>query len=145
MSVPDAVLARIVAGIPGGVLATTDADQVFPADQVPVFDGIIPKTPPDRYVIVYIDIGTLHAVAACNQSDSAYVRWQTTTVAADGGQVRWLAEKVRDTVDSTPTATGWVCGQIEHTYSQRPQRDETVAERPVVYQVDLYEVLATRA
>ncbi len=145
MSVPDAVLAEIVAAITGGVLAPTDADQVFPENQIPVFDGIIPKTPPSRYVIVYIDIGTLEAVAACNQSDSAYIRWQTTTVADDGGQARWLAEKVRSAVDVTPTATGWVCGQIKHVYSQRPQRDETVAERPVVYLIDQYEVLATRA
>lgn len=145
MSVPDDVLDRIVASIPGGVLAPTDTDQVFATDQIPVFDAIIPKTPPARYVIVYIDNGTRHALAACGQSDSAYVRWQTTTVAPDGGQVRWLGEKVLEIVDSTPTATGWVCGQIQHIYGQRPQRDETVAERPVVYLIDQYEVLATRA
>lgn len=145
MSVPDAVLAEIVAAIPGGVLAPTDTDQQFTAGQIPVFDGIIPKTPPDRYVIVYIDNGTRHALAACGQSDSAYVRWQTTAVAPDGGQVRWLGDKVLGSVDVTPTATGWVCGQIQHVYGQRPQRDETVAERPVVYLIDQFEVLATRA
>jgi len=29
-------------------------------------------------------------------------------------------------------------------YAQLPQRDETVLERSVSYQVDLYELLATR-
>lgn len=145
MSVPDGVLARIVEAIPGGVLAPTDTDQVFPAGQVPVYDGIIPKTPPLRYVIVYIGRGTREALAACNQHDSLYVRWQTTTVAPDGGQVRWLAGKVADSVDTTPVAAGWSCGPIQDVYSQYPQRDETVAERPAVYQVDQYEVLATRS
>lgn len=144
MTVPDAVLARIVAAIPGGVLATTDTDQVFPPDQVPVFDGIIPQTPPARYVVVYIDIGTREALSACGVHDSAYVRWQTTSVAPDGAMARWVAEKVCDSVDTRPVAPGWSCGPIQHTYSLRPQRDETVAERPVIYQVDQYEVLATR-
>jgi hypothetical protein len=145
LSVPDAVLARIVAAVPGGVLAPTDTDQVFGPGEIPVYDGIIPKTPPDRYVIVYIDIGTRQAIAACGTNDSAYVRWQTTSVAPDGAQVRWVAEKVCDSVDTRPVAAGWSCGPIQHTYSQRPQRDETVAERPAVYQIDQYEVLATKA
>jgi hypothetical protein len=145
LTVPDAVLARIVAAIPGGVLASTDADQVFPPTQVPVYDGIIPNTPPDRYVIVYIDIGTRQALAACGRNDSMTVRWQTTSVADDGQQVRWVADKVAESIDTTPVSAGWVCGPIQHTYSQRPQRDETVAERPAVYQVDQYEVMATRA
>jgi hypothetical protein len=144
VNIPDAVIARIVAAIPGGVLASTDADEVFLANQVPVYDGIIQNTPPRRYVVVYVDIGTLRALAACGANDSATVRWQTTSVAADGGQVRWIAEKVRDSVDTKPLADGWSCGPIQHTYSQRPQRDETVAERPAVFQVDQYEVLATR-
>jgi hypothetical protein len=136
----------IANAIPGGVLAETDSDQVFTPDQVPVYDGIIPKTPPLRYVIVYISPGTLQALAACGQHDSAYVRWQNTCVAPDGGQVRWIVEKSRDgTVDAKPSAAGWSCGPVEHVYSQYPQRDETVAERPSVYQVDLYEVLATKA
>lgn len=145
MSVPDAVLERIVAAIPGGLLASTDTDQVFAANEIPVYDGIIPEAPPRRYVIVYIDIGTRQALSACGRNDSAYVRWQTTSVAPDGGQVRWVAEKVLNSVDVTPMAAGWVCGPIQHTYSQRPQRDETVAERPAVYQIDQYEVLATKA
>ncbi len=145
MSVPDAVIARIVAAIPGGVLAATDPDQVFPATQVPVYDGIIPTAPPTRYVVVYIDVGTRDALAACGTSDSATVRWQTTSVAPNGPMVRWVAEKVLGSVDTRPVAAGWSCGPIQHTFSQRPQRDETVAERPVVYQVDQYELLATRS
>jgi hypothetical protein len=146
LSVPDAVLTQIAAALPGGVVATTDPDQIFTDEQIAVYDGIIPKTPPLRYLIVYIDTGTLETLAACGQHDSAYVRWQTTSVAPDAGMARWLAERSRDgTVDTKPTAPGWSCGPIAHVYSQRPQRDETVAERPSVFQVDLYEVLATRA
>lgn len=146
MNIPDAVIAEIVAAIPGGVLASTDVDQAFTEEQVPVFDGIVPKTPPGRYVVVYISPGTLEAVAACGQNDSVYVRWQNTAVAPDGGQLRWLAEKSRDgSVDQRPAADGWSCGPIQHVYSQYPQRDETVAERPVVFLVDQYELLATRA
>lgn len=145
MTVPDAVIARIVAAIPGGVLAATDPDQQFPDTQVPVYDGIVPTTPPTRYVVVYIDIGTRQALAACGASDSATVRWQTTSVAPNGPMARWVADKVAASVDVRPAAAGWVCGPIQHTYSQRPQRDETVAERPVVYQVDQYELLATRS
>lgn len=145
MTIPDAVLGLIVAAIPGGVLASTDADQVFLPTQVPVYDGIIPNSPPSRYVIVYIDPGTREALAACGQHDSKTIQLQANSVAPDGEQVRWLADKVADIVDVTPQSPGWACGPMEHTYAQRPQRDETVAERPAVYQISLFKVQASKA
>lgn len=129
MTVPDTVLDMIGAAIL----------------DVAVYDGIVPTEPPDRYVVVYTDPGTLQELAVCNQSDSATFRWQTTCVAPDRQMAAWLAEHVRDgTVDMRPAVDGWSCGLVCHTYSQFPQRDETVMERPVVYQVDQYHLLATR-
>jgi hypothetical protein len=129
VNLPDTVLAMIQAAVPG----------------ITVYDGIIPSTPADRYAIVYIDDGTLAAVSACNTSDSATLRWQVTSVAGDRQKASWIATKIRDTtVDSTPNPDGWVCGRIQHVFSERPGRDETVADRPVVYKPDVYDLLATR-
>lgn len=129
MSLAAAILASIKAAVPG----------------VTVYDGIVPDEPPDRYVVVYVDDGTLAALAVCNQSDSATCRWQTTCVAPDREMAGWLATRIRDnTVDTTPVAAGWTCGQICHQFSERPSRDETVQEKPVAFKIDLYDLLATR-
>lgn len=129
MSLSDAILASIRAAVPG----------------VDVFDGIVPNEPPARYVVVYVDDGTLAALAVCSRSDSVTARWQTTCVAPDREMAGWLATRIRDnTVDSTPTSAGWVCGQICHQFSERPSRDETVQEKPVAFKIDLYDLLATR-
>lgn len=129
MTVPDALLSMI-------------GDAVL---DVAVFDGRVPTEPPERYVVVYPDAGTLDALAVCGASDSATHRWQVTCVAPDRAMAGWLAEHVRDgTVDQKPTVDGWECGPVRHTYSMFPQRDEAVMERHVVYQVDQYRLLATR-
>lgn len=130
MTLPDAVLAMIRAAVP----------------DVTVYDGLVPTEPASRYAVVYIDDGTLRALAACGVSDSATVRWQVTAVAPDREMASWIAATIRDnTVDRTPAATGWGCGLIQHVFSERPGRDETVAQLPVVYKPDLYDLLATRA
>lgn len=130
MTLPDAVLAMIRGAVP----------------DVDVFDGEVPETPPARYAVVYIDVGTRRALAACGRSDSATLRWQVTAVAADREMAAWLATKILDeTLDRSPSADGWVCGQIKHVFSERPGRDETVQAVPVVYKPDLYDLLATRA
>jgi hypothetical protein len=129
VTVPDAILTLIAAAVPG----------------VTVYDGRVGETPADRYVVVYPDPGTVKAVAACGRSDSVTFRWQTTCVAPDRQAAAWLAVAVRDgTVDTRPVVAGWACGLICHTYSQMPQRDEAVAEYPKVFQVDLFDLLATR-
>lgn len=127
---PDAVLAKIRAAVP----------------EVTVYDGIIPAEPPTRYAIVFVDDGTLDALAACGQHDSATVRWQVQSIAPDRQMASWIAKTIRDTtVDTKPVADGWVCGPIQHRFSERPGNDETVGERPVVFKPDLYDLLATRA
>ena len=139
-----AVLTRIVAALPGASL--WDGTSPVDPDDLVVFDAIVPPTPPTRYVVVYVDDGTLTALAACGESDSATVRWQVMSVAPDRQMASWISEKVRDnTVDTSPAADGWVCGRIGHVFSERPGRDETVPERPVIYKSDLYTLLASRA
>jgi len=96
-------------------------------------------------VAVYIDRGTRSAEAVDSVSTSRTWRWQVTCVAPDRGMAAWLAERVADgLVDVRPKVDGWVCGQIEHTFSQQPQADEQVQERPVVVAVDLYALLAEK-
>lgn len=127
--VPDVVYGLLVAAVPG----------------VTVYDGRVPEEPGSRYGVFWPDIGTVRAITVCGVSDDVVFRWQVTSVAPDRQQAAWLAEKLRDsTVDVRPVVDGWVCGQIVHTYSQQPQHDETVMERPVVYMGDLYELRAQR-
>lgn len=146
MTVPDAVVAAVVAALPTGTYLwdPTDDDPV-PIDDLVVFDGIVPPQPPRRYVVIYADPGTLAALGVCSESDSATYRWQVTSVAPDRPMASALATRVRDgIVDSRPSVTGWSCGQIKHNYASMPARDEQVTERPVVYQVDQYVLLAGR-
>lgn len=143
MTVPDAVIAGIVAALPGAEL--WDGERELDPGDLVVFDGIVPPVPPRRYVVVYADPGTVAALAVCARSDSATFRWQTTSVAPDRAAAHWLSTAVRDgTVDTRPAAAGWSCGPVRHTFSQLPQRDEQVMERPAVYAVDQYALLASR-
>lgn len=133
MTLPDAVIAMIRAAVPADVT---------------VYDGLVPppETPGTRYAIAYFDDGTLSAVSVCNTSDSATLRGQVTSVAPTREMASWIATRIRDAiVDVTPTVPGWVCGQIQHVFSERPGRDETVADRPAVFKADVYDLLATRA
>lgn len=132
--IPAAILALVGEAVPG----------------VTVYDGRVPDGPghdplPDRYVAVYIDRGTRSGEAVDSVSSSRTWRWQVTCVAPDRGMAAWLAEQVADAlVDVRPTVGGWVCGQIKHTFSQQPQADEQVQERPVVVAMDLYVLLAEK-
>lgn len=144
-ALPDGILQRIVSAVPGAVLIRTRDSTEYGPDDVVIFDGIVPKTPPTRYAIVYMDDGTLDALAACNESDSATVRWQITSVGPTRQMASWVASTIRfGTVDTKPTVPGWSCGQIKHVYGDRPSRDETVGEIPVVFKPDLYDLYATR-
>lgn len=144
MTVPDAIVALAVAALPGASL-WDDADGTPSIDALLVFDGAVPPTPPRRYVVVYPDIGNRSASAVCDQSDDVMFRWQATSVAPDRQMAAWLAKKMQDGfVDARPTVAGYGFGLIRHTYSQPPQRDEAILERPVVYQVDQYSLLATK-
>lgn len=145
MSVPDAILAMVVAALPGSYLWEQYSSPAPTADLV-VFDGIVPPTPPDRYVVVYVDDGTRSdADSVCHQSTSVTFRWQTTCVGPDRAMASWLAGRIKDAiVDARPTVDGWDPGLIEHTFSQLPQRDEQVLERPTVFAVDQFRLLAER-
>lgn len=143
MTVPDEILALAAGALPGGYL--WDQESAIAPDDLVLFDGRVGPTPPRRYAVAYMDPGTLKALAVCNQSDSATFRWQITSVGPDRQTAAWVAAKIRDgIVDARPVVAGWACGLICHNYAQLPQPDEAVAERPVVYQVDLYDLLATR-
>lgn len=142
MTVPDAVVAAIADALPEAEVWDGSA---LNDDDLLVFDGIVPPKPPRRYVVVYADPGTLSALAVCSESDSATFRWQVTSVAPDRQVATLLAVAVRDgIVDTRPAAAGWACGLVRHNYSSTPARDEQVLERPVVYQVDQYALLASR-
>lgn len=130
MTVPDTVLGMIGAAVL----------------DVSVFDGSVPTEPPERYAVFYPDIGTLDALTVCGTSDSAVFRFQVTSVAPDRAMAAWIAAHIRDDiVDARPSVDGWECGPIRHTYSMLPQRDESVMEHHVVYAVDQYALLTTRA
>jgi hypothetical protein len=144
MSVPDAVVAAVAAALPDADV--WDGSTPFDDDDLLVFDGIVPPKPPRRYVVVYADPGTLAALAVCSESDAATFRWQVTSVGPDRQVASLLAVTIRDgIVDDRLTAVGWACGPVQHNYASLPAKDEQVQERPVVFQVDQYALLAARA
>lgn len=143
LALPKAVLAEVVLALPGSYL-WDGASAIDNADVV-VFDAIVPPKPPKLYAVVYVDDGTLSALAVCNESDSANLRWQVTAVAPYREQASWVASKIRfGSVGKNPAANGWATGKICHELSEPPGRDETVPELPVIYKIDRYDLLATR-
>lgn len=129
MTVPDAIVAAVTAAV----------------SPVKNYDGIVPEKPPERYVVTYPDTGTLSALAICAISDAAVFRFTTHAVAPDRGMAAWLSTTVRDgIVDTRLVVAGWSLGQIVHTFSQPPVRNETVMERPVLNAIDTYTVVAQR-
>lgn len=151
MTIQDTILGLVVAALPDAYLWEHTADLAPPVDDLVVFDGIVPPQPPHRYVAVYVDDGTRTTGPGatqrpvCDESSSEVERWQTTAVAPDRQMASWLARKVRDAlIDVRVVAEGYSPGLIRHTFSQLPQRDEQVLERPVVFAVDQYQLLAER-
>lgn len=143
MNVPDAVVAAVADALPDAEV--WDGKTPFDDDDLLVFDGIVPPKPPRRYVVVYADPGTVAALAVCGESGAATFRWQVTSVAPDRQLASMLAVAVRDgTVDMVLVPDGWSCGPVRHNYAGLPARDEQVLERPVVFQVDQYVLLASR-
>lgn len=129
MSIPDAIIAAITAAV----------------DPAKAYDGLVAEQPPERYVVVYPDAGTLAALAVCAVSDAVVHRWTVHSVAPDRAMAMWLSTAVRDAlVDSRPVVDGWFCGLIRHTYSQPPVREETVMARPVINVMDTYRLDANR-
>lgn len=145
MTVAAALLGLVVDSLPGALLYKNDDDTPFEVGDLVVFDSIVPPAPPHRYVVVRVDTGNLSALAVDSQSNSAVFRPYVTSVGRDGVEARWLAETVQKGItDARPVADGWSCGQIKHNVQSPPATDEQVQERPVVYLVDQYALLATR-
>lgn len=142
----DTILAMVVAALPDAYLWSHVDSTVPSAEDLVVFDGIVPPQPPRRYVVVYLDDGTRDsAELVCGTSSSHTFRWQTTCVAPDRVMASWLSQKVKDAiVDQVPPAPGWSAGQIQHVFSQLPRPDEKVLERPVMFTVDQFSLLAER-
>lgn len=144
MTVADTIIGLVVDSLPGAYL-WEETGSTPPVGDLVVFDGIVPDTPPHRYVVVYVDDGTRRAENVAHESTGATFRWQTTSVAPDRPTTAWLSGKVKDgLLDVSPTVDGWSTGLIQHTFSQLPQRDEQVLERAVLFAVDQFSLLAER-
>jgi hypothetical protein len=137
MTVTDAALAVIQAAVPAGVT---------------VYDGAVPGIPPARYVVLYGDTGWRTSTGWDGLARDESYTIQVTTVASAGDSLmsagplcRALAQRVRDAlVDVVLTVPGLICGPVTHSLSNPPQVDEAVKDRPTVYAVDQFSILATR-
>lgn len=137
MTIPDAAVAAVRAA-----LAAWSGVQVF--------DSIVTGNPAGQYVVVYPTSGELSSVDLDFTYDSGRFTFQVTSVAAGtsrslGQECRGLATRVRDAlVGQVLVVSGWACDPIEHDFSQNPQRDEDVLERPTVFAADGYVLNALR-
>lgn len=137
MTIPDAAVAAVRAALTGWT-------------GVKVYDSIITGDVPLQYVVVYPTSGELASVDLDCTYDSGRFTFQVTSVAAGtsrslGQECRGLATRVRDAlVGKVLAVEGWSCDPIEHDFSQSPQRDEDVLERPTVFAADGYTLDALR-
>lgn len=124
MNVPEAVFDAVAQAAPGVV----------------IYDGIVPETPPDRYIVIYAGNGTRQRLTVCDRADGGRWSWQVTSVAPTAAMARWLSATVQEYHMTHPiSASGWVPAPVEQDYGQPfPMRDEVLMERPVVYTVDQY-------
>lgn len=150
MTIADTVIGLVVAALPGASLWEQSNTPPAAGDLL-VFDSVVPPAPPTRYVVVYPDPGTRSPgpgqgeAAVCDESTSEITRWQVTCVAPDRQMAGWLAQRIRDQmVDTRIAVDGYSPGLVRHTFAQLPQRDEQVLERPVIFAVDQYRLLAER-
>lgn len=120
----------------------------LPAD-VTVYDGQVLANPPQRYVVVYGDIGSRVSTSTDGESrDQSYAVQCTCAVIAPygAGDCRFLASKVRDLLTGwKPTTDDVAPGQFEHTVNRRPVADESVPDRHVWESVQQFSLLADRA
>lgn len=139
--------------------ATTLADALLvelraavPSD-VAVFDSAVTGIPPMRYVVLFAGPGRLDQgdnVSAVNRD--VRLLFQVTSVASRPDTTgsaaplsRWLAQRVRDRlVGRRLEVDGLACGPIIHTLSNPPVVDEDIKDRPTVYAVDQFDLLADR-
>lgn len=150
MTVPDTVVGLVVEALaPAGGYLWQQTGNAVPADDLVVFDGLVPPTPPRRYIVTYIGDGvrspgpTFDDMAVSDEPSTEAFWWQTTAVAPDRAMASWIARTVRDyLVGRRITVDGHDPGLIRHTFTQLPQRDEQVLERPAVFAIDQYRLLS---
>lgn len=133
MTLADAVIGMITAGIPAGV---------------PVYDNAVPDDgvegePPVRYVVLWMPNPTRGTEGVDGQSTDRFTRFQTTSVAPDRGMAAWLSNAVADALtDETPVVEGWTREPIQHVMSFIPEAEEMVLSRKRVSIMDRFEQLA---
>lgn len=133
----DDLVSRIRAAVPAGVV---------------VYDGLVPETPPARYVVVYADDGQHRSETVCGKSDSVTLRATVISVGVVPLQsntpapiARGLSRLVKRALLGVKlTDPDFACGPTEHEYGAQPQRDETVMDRAAVSISDLFRILASR-
>ena len=143
-TIADAVLAE---------LATLYAAPSTPllASDVQVWDGEVRGIPANRYYLAGIGNELRTSSTVDNVARDYSSTFTITSVAMNpDAQVpvtmlaRNMAKKARDRlVGLTLTVDGLTVGCIQHTFTQRPQKDDDITDRTVMFVVDEYAVLAT--
>lgn len=138
MSISDEFLARVKDAIPG----------------VTVFDAQVPTNPDgtpaaDRYVVVYPDLGDLHAEAVTGAPEFITFRFKVVYVTrgrqADRWTVEWLAGKVRDHVlGAQLDVEGWSLGSVEPDGAWPVEKDEDDPSALVLFARDGFAVRGSR-
>jgi hypothetical protein len=131
---------------------------LFPTPTVPpapndvqVWDGEVRGVPANRYVQVVVGNEVRSASSVDAVARDYLSRFTVQCVATNPNSnfpvtalARNLGRKVRDhLVGRTLTVDGLVVGLIVHETSEGPFKDDDVADRPVMFVVDEYAVLAT--
>lgn len=113
----------------------------LPAD-VTVFDGTIPLTPPNHYVVVFVGGGLPRALAIDSRSIDVSFSFRVMSVVSppDAGELRWLKRAVAAAlVDWTPAADDMASLIPIAQETDNPLvSDESVPDRHVMYVSDMF-------
>ncbi|HEX7160402.1 MAG TPA: hypothetical protein VF223_04105 [Trebonia sp.] len=110
-----------------------------------VYDGVVPQTPADHYVLVYSQVewpdddpdNTVEG-----KTEAVTARWICHCVGPTAVSARAVAQRVRtQLLDHRPTVAGVECAPIGQAESVPPTRDESTG-RLVMDAVAVYELTA---